>query len=311
MWSGEFVAPAGTAEAEDIMLVAMASERRPGKPHNEDHVGVVPPLALVLDGASLPPGMDPCCDRTASWYVGRLAAELVVALAKGHEDGLAETLAMAIDTVATDHASTCDRAAKHEAAGPTATVALVRQRCDQLDYLLLGDSILLVETDQGVSYHSDQRIRAVAPEVNARLRSRLRAGFGYGDEAFQALLLEQVRWELAARNRPNGYWIAGHDPAAALHSLTGTVAVGSEAGQVRRAALLTDGLERAVSVFGLYPSWTALLAGLVADGPAACIQRVRAAEAADPDGRHHPREYVSDDASGVVITFDVPSGSSM
>ena len=72
---------------------------------------------------------------------------------------------------------------------------------------------------------------------------------------------------------------------------------------MRRAALLSDGLGRAVTPFGLYDSWDSFLHALAVEGPGACIAEVRAAEAADPDGLRYPREYVSDDASGLVVTF--------
>ena len=92
-------------------------------------------------------------------------------------------------------------------------------------------------------------------------------------------------------------------PSAARHSLTGSRTIGAGPGRVRTAALLSDGLERAVTVLGLCASWEELMQAMVVDGPGACVQRVRAAQAADPNRQQHPRTAASDDASGPLIEF--------
>ncbi|HEX6678019.1 MAG TPA: hypothetical protein VF486_23755 [Actinomycetes bacterium] len=291
-----------SVKADEVQIV-MASERRPGKPRNEDSVGAVDTIAFVLDGASVPKGVESCCSRTASWYVQHLAARLVAALSRETAEPLPHVLARAIGEVAAEHAATCPRIAEHDALGPSSTVAILRQQDHQLEYLVLGDSMVLVETAEKVDWHCDQRLLKISPEVDMQLYQCLAEGRGYGDPEFRRLLVEQTNRERALRNRIDGYWTAGHEPAAAFESLTGSYQLGDRPGQARRAALLSDGLGRAVMLFGLYDSWEPFLQALAIEGPAACIAKVRAAEAADPDGSQYPREYVSDDASGLVATF--------
>jgi hypothetical protein len=282
-----------------VAQVAFASVPRPGKARNEDLVAAVDGVAMVLDGASVPAGMPACCDRDAAWYVRHLAAALLAALSGDGTPDLKAALAEAISTTDRIHAAGCTGKDRN-AMGPNATVVLVRRHGDRLDWLVLGDSTLLLDTGQGIAYHCDRGVKTIEPELRERIFTQLRNGNGYNDPAHRRTLAAIVESERRLRNTPDGYWIAGADPAAAAHSLTGSYRIGTQPGQVRRFALLSDGAERAVTMFGLYPSWEGLLDALATEGPAACIAAVRAAEAADPDGRHHPRTKLSDDASALL-----------
>jgi hypothetical protein len=66
---------------------------------------------------------------------------------------------------------------------------------------------------------------------------------------------------------------------------------------------LSDGASRLVDVFGL-ATWAEVLMMLDEGGPGELVRRVRAAEAADPQGRRWPRTKGSDDATGVYLVLD-------
>ncbi|MCZ9338495.1 integrase, partial [Streptomyces sp. TRM76130] len=87
-------------------------------------------------------------------------------------------------------------------------------------------------------------------------------------------------------------WIAGPDPRAAEHALTGTVPVDSMAS----VTLLSDGATRLVDKFGL-ADWRDVLTALGSSGPDGLIRRVREVEDGDPDGRRWPRGKARDDAT--------------
>jgi hypothetical protein len=89
------------------------------------------------------------------------------------------------------------------------------------------------------------------------------------------------------------------DPQAASQAITGSLARKT----LHRAVLLSDGASRLVDVFGL-ATWTELLALLDESGPAELLRRVRAAEAADPEGRRWPRTKSSDDATAIYLILD-------
>lgn len=295
--------------SNDLLQVTCATAARPGKTLNEDLVGTTDGLFFVLDGSSVPPELPSCCDRDAAWYVRRLSAALVSALAGREDVTLAGGLAQAIEAVASEHHRTCPHA-EPESLGPSAAVALVRQKPDSLDYLLLGDVSLIIETDTAVTHQSDRRLAAVASDVRDRIRRHLELGNGYDSPSYRTLLLELVNAERTVRNKPHGYWIASNEPSAAHHALVGSTPLRppNSAGEVNSFALLSDGLARSVAVLQVHDSWADLMTDLRSHGPAVCIQAVRNAETADPAGQRHPRTALSDDATG-LLAVAIASGS--
>jgi hypothetical protein len=105
------------------------------------------------------------------------------------------------------------------------------------------------------------------------------------------------------RNRDDGYWIAGDDPRAALHSLTGHYSLTDNAAGARRVVLLSDGIERGITHLHLYSDAHELLDSLFDPGTLATITRVRHAELADPRGSQHPRTTPSDDAAAITCVL--------
>ncbi|GAA2438745.1 hypothetical protein GCM10010421_31160 [Streptomyces glaucus] len=128
-------------------------------------------------------------------------------------------------------------------------------------------------------------------EVGARLRGAVDE-LPTGSPEHAAALAEYRDALTSLRNRPDGFWIAGPDPLAAEHALTGTVALDSLAS----VTLLSDGATRLVDRFGL-ASWDEALAVLDSAGPDELIRRTREAEDSDPDGRRWPRGKAHDDAT--------------
>jgi hypothetical protein len=66
---------------------------------------------------------------------------------------------------------------------------------------------------------------------------------------------------------------------------------------------LSDDASRLVDVFGL-ATWGELLTLLDESGPSELVCRVRAAEAADPQGRRWPRTKASDDVSVAYLVLN-------
>ncbi len=273
------------------MRTTAASE--PGTPGraNEDWHHAGPDLVVVLDGATA--RTDTGCVHGVAWYAARLG-EAVVRHAYGGP--LPDALAAAIKDVTALHPS-CDLG---NAATPGAAVAVLRHDGPDLDYLVLGDVAVVLDTVSGLQTIVDDRVSATA---KASRDEADRWPIGSAEKA--KALLEMKSGELAARNREGGFWTASTDPTAADHALTGHL----PAAQVTRAAVATDGATRAVT-FGLVNDWAELLNALAETGPATVITQVRDAERADPDGRRWPRNKASDDATAVYAGFhlDHPPG---
>ncbi|CAL9482308.1 hypothetical protein SUDANB121_03079 [Nocardiopsis dassonvillei] len=288
---------------------------------NEDFAAVTAHCAVLLDGVSGPPDGDGGCSHGVARHVRWLGGLLLAGIDAGRP--LRAALAEAIGAAAALHSGTCDLARRDT---PSATVVAVRivpggdsggaapggpaengappagspdgpgggdraaHGPGRLEYLVLSDSVLLladprplpgaadpdgrggvVRTVDGVGLVADTRLDALRTDLRRR---------GEAPEALRAL-----------RGVPGGFWTAGSDPRAADEAYTGTA-------RLDRFALMTDGATRAVEVFGDLDWGQAF--SLVSDkGPRALIERVRALEDADPQGRSHPRGKVRDDATVV------------
>lgn len=271
------------------MDASFATAPAPGRP-NEDHVVVSGDFAIVLDGVSTPPGLATGCRHGTRWLVRTLGATLAGRLAARPHAPLAGVLGEAIERVRGSHGAGCDLAHPES---PSTTVAMVRERGEVVDYLVLCDS--------SVGFESTRGCWAVTDDRTARLPAY--------DRATVASL----------RNSPAGFWVAAADPAAAQHALTGSV---WRAG-IHRVAVCSDGAARLVERFG--HRWRDLFAIAGRSGPGGVIAAVRAAErAAQPAaertagragqraaGPGSGRAKAFDDATVVICEFPAAAAAAM
>jgi serine/threonine protein phosphatase PrpC len=256
---------------------------------NEDWAGAAPDLAVVLDGVSAPGSTGTGCRHGTPWYVAKLGPRLLT-LASDPDRTLVYALAEAIRQVADLHPE-CDLT---HPGTPSATLVLLRTLGERADYLVLGDAVLLLDTSNGLQVVTDDRINHLATKERAAA-SRLPTGSASHVRRRMRLTTTLRR----ARNRPGGYWVAAADPLAATQAITGSLTREN----LHRAVLLSDGASRLVDVFGL-ATWKELLTLLDESGPVELVRRVRAAEAADPQGRRWPRTKLSDDATAIYLVLD-------
>jgi hypothetical protein len=243
------------------MQVTYATEAgTPGKP-NEDYALTGPDWAVLLDGATAPEGVDSGCIHDVPWLVRHLATAITQFLTLA-DMPLPEVLAQAICLTCEAHENTCDLSNPDS---PSSTAAIIRQRGDVLDYLVLGDTDVILR--QG----SELRI------VHDGRSAQLPGGRPYS--------LSLVR---ECRNQPGGFWVASTNPRAAYLALAGS------AEDVGDAAMLTDGVTRLVDWYGYDKA--RLFGVLVHQGPRELIRRVREEE----DGRGVPYGKLHDDATAIL-----------
>ena len=252
------------------MQVSLASRRSPDAANNEDFIAATAGVVVVVDGASVPSGLATGCVHGTAWFARHLGIQLLCLLTTQAEHSPRDSLAQAISEVAALHADTCDLS---HPGSPSATVAILREQPDTVDYLVLGDTTVLLEEPVGIRVVTDDRLENVAAVQHG---------------AMHQLATEQRRH----RNHPDGFWVDSTDPGAAQHALVDTVARDG----LRRAAVLSDGATRLVDRFSLL-DWPSFLDVLAEQGPDAIIAQVRAAEHSDPDGQRWPRGKRHDDAS--------------
>ncbi|MFD9096425.1 integrase [Streptomyces collinus] len=251
---------------------------------NEDFAASATGAAVLLDGAGVG-GVETGCTHGVAWFSGTLGALLLRNITVRPSRTLPECLADAIRVVRSLHEDSCDLAYR---ASPTSTVVAARASGGALEYLVLGDSsLLLADGDGATTVVTDRRL----DEVGKRLRGPVDA-LPTGSPEHSAALAEYRDALTGLRNRPDGFWIAGPDPRAAEHALTGTAPLDSLAS----VTLMSDGATRLVDRFQL-ADWQEVLVVLNSAGPDELIGRVREAEGDDPYGRRWPRGKACDDAT--------------
>ena len=243
-----------------------------------------PSVAVVLDGLSAPPALGTGCEHGTPWFVAHLGTQVVSAATTARDEPLKDLVAGAIARVADSHAHTCDL--EHPGT-PSSSLAVLREHDQRVEYLLLFDSVILLDGPYGLTVLTDRRVDAFAQQEHLATREQ-----PIGSPAHQDRVQELVAAQRRHRNQPGGYWVAGAKPVAAYQAVTGAQPLD----QVSRAALLSDGVSSLVDLYAVV-DWPELLDNMQQHGPAHVISRVREVEDADPTGTRWPRYKRSDDAT--------------
>jgi Protein phosphatase 2C len=266
------------------VLVAFASiPAKPNQP-NEDFIAATPDAVVLLDGAGTPPGSESGCIHGVAWFVQQLGTALLSSMTRDDDSNLVACLAASIREVRSLHADTCDL---EHPGNPSATAVAIRVRDRTLDYLVLADSVLVLDLST--------ELRVVTDDHEAQIGEQFRAqmdALPNGTPEHERAHREYVESLRAYRNRPGGFWVASTKPEAASQALTGSV----PRAQVRAAAVLSDGASRLVDRFGL-ATWDDVLKTLDTRGPHELLRQVREAEKSDPHGSRWPRGKAHDDAT--------------
>ncbi|NUR87021.1 MAG: hypothetical protein HOY71_23315, partial [Nonomuraea sp.] len=120
-----------------MLRITQATSPAPGAV-NEDYVLSGPGWVAVLDGATAPRGVESGCVHGVPWLVRRLSWAIGARI--GEALPLREVLAAAISDTRAAHGGLCDLGNPNS---PSSTVALLRERGELLDYLVLCDSPVL------------------------------------------------------------------------------------------------------------------------------------------------------------------------
>jgi hypothetical protein len=261
------------------MRTELASEPGDADRPNEDFASVGLPASgqggsvVVLDGVTPPKGGTGCL-HSVPWFTARLGGALTELTVSLPDVPLVDVLSRAIARTAEAHASTCDLSHPRT---PQATAVVARWSPEAVEYLVLSDSALLVESPDGV----------VTPLLDDRLALLPRSAL-----ATDALV------DSTLRNREGGFFTAAADPSVARRAVTGTLS----RREVHALAALTDGATRWVERFE-EGDWTDCFHLLRKEGPQALVDRVRTLERADSARSFPGRGKTHDDATVVYVEF--------
>ncbi|WP_210572462.1 protein phosphatase 2C domain-containing protein [Streptomyces sp. GESEQ-4] len=249
----------------------------PGDPThpNEDFASLALPASgqggavVVLDGVT-PPKDGTGCLHSVPWYCARLGGALTELTVSLPDVPLAEALASAIARTAGSHAQTCDLSHPRT---PQATVVLARWSPETVEYLVLSDSALLLESPDGT--------------ITALLDDRL-------SRLPRTSLTTDAIADATVRNKEGGFYTAAADPTVAARAVTGVL----PRPEVRALAALTDGATRWVDKFAA-GNWADCFDLVRKEGAGELVARVRALERADTERVHLRRSKTHDDATVV------------
>ncbi len=247
-----------------MKVVTATSPGHVGRP-NEDFVGDVPGVVVLLDGAGIP-GTEAICRHGVAWYSHTLGDTLLGRLAREVGTDLVAALADSIEEVAGRHRHTCDL---DNPSSPQSTVAIVRFDDDRAYFLVLADAYVVLDmVDAPPQVVTDAREVSVRRDCTAALHG-LPAGTPEYEHARQSV----IHALQARRNQPGGYWIAKDDPYAATQAVTGSV----PRGRLNSAALLSNGASRIVDPYQL-AGWPTVLELARTRGPGEILRQTGAAE---------------------------------
>jgi hypothetical protein len=266
------------------MRVITATEPARSDRDNEDFVAASHNTVVLLDGAGTPVGSESGCRHGVAWYSRHLGTSLLNLATDGPGIPLTDVLALSIEHVADLHRHECDL--RHPGS-PSATVLIARQHAGELDYLVLADSVLVLETSTQTHAICDDREAQVGQHHRAAMDA-LRSGSPEHVDAHR-VYVETLR---SYRNQPGGFWVASSDPDAAREAIVGKEPLDT----LTAAVLLSDGASRLVDRFEL-ATWSEVAQLARQSGPSAIIDQVRDAERSDPDGLRWPRGKSRDDAT--------------
>ena len=266
------------------MRVEMAGESQRPDRLSEDYAAATPEALVLLDGSSSPAAMESGCEHGTAWYARRLGVHLLARMVDRPDRTMAQCLSDAIAETASLHGARCDLAHPNT---PAAMVVAVRRHGPALQYLVLGDALLVLDRFGTVGVVGDNQPFPAGEALRREVH-----GTPPGTPERAALHMRYALAVRAARNTGRGPWIAAALPKAAEHAETGSVPLA----ELRSLAALSDGASRYVERFDL-GSWPDALALLEDRGPAELLRRVRQVEAEDSDCSRWPRGKVRDDAT--------------
>lgn len=269
------------------MRVSFASLPGRAERANEDFIAATPQAIVLLDGAGMPDAAQTGCVHGVAWFARNLGVRILDALTIEPAIDLRAALRDAIKQTADRHATTCNL---DHPGSPSATVVMVRDNGTTMDYLVLCDSVLILDRPGGPVAVTDERLERLA---QSRRPSRDPQAVGTSSRAeAERHYVESLR---DYRNREGGYWVASAQPEAADQAMTNSL----PNDQVRRLAVLSDGASRPVDLFQ-QATWKDTLDLLTTGGPSSLLSRVREMESSDQDGERWPRGKCHDDATAAL-----------
>ena len=262
---------------------------------NDDASGATSHIAFVLDGvtslgAPLLPGTS-----DAAW-ASHTARDLFLAHGREPVPDLRKLITTVAEGITLRFEAERSRAPRERYELPWTTMCLIGADKGALNVAYVGDSRILVETDDDEVHNFGTNPSRSAFETHlAQKMIAARAGQPLGP----ATVLPELRRAREVVNTPKGYWLLGADPAVGVHATVTSLALSGPA----TVLLVTDGFYALVEDYKRYGD-RELIATAQTIGLQTLARELRHIEDDDPNGERFPRMKKSDDATALLVRVE-------
>lgn len=220
------------------MEVLKAIARKGDRTENEDVFGYTDNALWVIDGATDLFNLGLFKGDDVAFYVEKLNDEIKNRYNK--TDSLKQIIKQAILSL---NNKMNLNVKQHEAYKyPSFAIAMVRFIDDKLEYLVLGDCTVLIDTDVEIFNFTDTRISAFS-KYNKQKIKEMKSKNIFNKEN-ELSLYQSTR---AMMNIEEGYWIGSVDPTGLEHVLVGEISINKNA----KVICCTDGFFEAFELFNI------------------------------------------------------------
>ena len=183
---------------------------------------------------------------------------------------------------------------------PGATIAIARWNGDTLEYYSLGDSSVIVRTDDDVHHYNEEGPQRFDAVLEDHIATYLSDNPDADIEEVREYARPHIRESRKYREVPGGFWCLGVNPLSASHAVTGEFAKESVTG----AYLFTDGLLSIVEKFGVFDDWASVADHVDEHGVDDVLSRLRTVQSQDGSMLEYPRLKPMDDVAIIHLDFD-------
>lgn len=182
-------------------------------------------------------------------------------------------------------------------AWPAASVVILREVGNSLEWFVIGDCIAYVETGEQSVIIEHRRSRDILDEIRTKLADLRETHKGMPFSQVRRQIIEPMLKANRKKNSALTIQVLELDPESVDQGGTGNIQTKNGA----RAILMSDGYARAVDVYRIYGSHHELADESFNTHPDLVIEKIRSKEKEDRECYDYPRLKRSDDASAVLI----------
>lgn len=266
------------------------------KKYNEDTVGFTKTSAFIIDGASgLTRTNVTNSENDVYWYITQWKEVLKTNL--DADKNLKEILKDSIKIIRSRFYSIADKEKVNALDYPSAAIAIVRLRNNNIEYFILGDcSIVLKHVDGKVYYLKDDRVTKLDNLVIKNIIEEYQNNMNEDKifKGFSEKTLDMLRENRLKKNTDTGYWILEFDEKAIDEGIYGSFPATDSVGAV----LMSDGFSAAIDNYRLIDV-NSIFDYVKIYGLEKIYNSIKDIEEDDIDCIKYPRLKKSDDCSAI------------